>query len=100
MKIIFEYEPDEREVKALEELLPFWQQYKGQDGTFPFRDWGIEKLLKTFIETGIKIHISKQIKTDQWRKGLISDDEMFGKGDFSTKEERESLGAEKGEEQC
>lgn len=100
MKIKFEYEPDEREVKALEELLPFWQQYKGEDGTFPFRDWGIEKLLKTIIETGIKNHTSKQIKRDQWRNGLISDDEMFGKGDFRTKEERESLGVEKGEEQC
>lgn len=100
MKITLEYKPDEREVKALEELLPFWQRYKDQDGTFPFEGWGIEKLLKTLIETGIKNHTSKQIKRDQWRNGLISDDEMFGKGDFRTKEERESLGAEKGEEQC
>lgn len=100
MKITLEYKPDEREVKALEELLPFWQRYKGQEGTFPFRDWGIEKLLQTFIETGIKIHISNQIKVDQWRKGIISVDEMCNEDRFRTKEERESLGAEKGEEEC
>lgn len=91
---------DEREVNALEELLPFWQQYEGKDGTFPFKDWDIKQLLQNFVETGIKTHISEQIKDDQFRKGLIDIDELTNGNGFRIKEERESLGTEKGEEQC
>lgn len=99
-KIIFEYMANEREVKALEELLEIWKQYEEPVGTFPFKDWDLEKVFQAVTEAGISYFVSKQIKNDQFRKGLIDIDELTNGNGFRTKEEREGFRAENGEEQC
>ena len=89
MLVTFEYELNEREEKALEELLPFWQQWKGKNGNYPFRNWGLEKLFQAIMECGSRRFVSEQIKQDQWRKRLIDTDEWLNKERFRLKEERE-----------
>ena len=41
-----EYILDSRQQKALEELLPFFQNYIGPEKNRPFKDWTIEKLFQ------------------------------------------------------
>lgn len=37
---------DEKQEEALRELLTYWQQYEGKDGSRPFENWTIVELLK------------------------------------------------------
>ena len=85
-----DYTPDDREIKALEELLPYWQQYEGAEGTLPFKDWNIEDLFRSLAEVGIKNHISHVIKQSQYTNGLIGVNELCNRRPFLTKEEREN----------
>lgn len=89
MTLTFEYVLNEREKKALEELLPFWQQWKGKNGNYPFKNWGLEELFQAIMECGSRRFVSEQIKHDQWRKRLIDTDEWLNKERFRLKEERE-----------
>lgn len=70
----------EDEIKRLERLLAFWQQYESPDGTYPFKDWDIEKLFQTLMETGSRHTINQKIKEDEWRKNLITYDQMIWDG--------------------
>lgn len=88
-RLTLEYMATEREVEALEELLAIWQQYEGAGGTFPFKNWDLKQVFQAVVETGSRHFISKQIKNEQFRKGLIDIDELFNENDFRTKEERE-----------
>lgn len=88
-ELTFRYMATEREVEALEELLEIWQQYKGKDGTFPFKGWDLEKVFQAIVECGSRNLVSDQIKNDQFRKGLIDVDELINGEGFRTKKERE-----------
>lgn len=91
MKLKFrEYEPDEREIRALEELLPHWQQYESVSGKFPFKNWGIEELFSCLVEIGIKRYVNCIIKEDQYRKEMISLEEYCSHTPFRLKEERDN----------
>lgn len=83
---------DEREIEALEELKEHWQQYEGKDGTKPFADWTTEKVFQALMEAGCKHSISQRIKEDQFRKGLITIEELCSNEGFRTKKEREAAG--------
>lgn len=61
-----EFMLDEREVKQLQELLEAWQQYKGNDGQQPFKDWKIEDVFQTVMEIGSKSTIQHHIKDNQF----------------------------------
>ncbi|MBU3875659.1 hypothetical protein HGO97_007520 [Faecalicatena sp. AGMB00832] len=89
-KIKVEFMVGERELEALEELKVQWQQYKGEDGSFPFKDYTVENMFQTIMEIGSKYTISEKIKQEQWRQHLISDEEFFNKEEFRTKSEREA----------
>lgn len=95
-ELTFKYLADEREVKALEELLPLWQQYKGEDGTYPFKDWDLTNLFQAIVMAGSKYIISEQIKKDQFLHKLIDVDELFNGKEFRLKEEREKEGSDEG----
>jgi len=71
---------NEKEITRLERLLAFWQQYESPDGTHPFKDWDIEKLFQALMETGSSHIIDKKIKEDEWRKELITYDQMIWDG--------------------
>jgi len=71
---------NEKEITRLERLLTFWQQYESPDGTHPFKDWDIEKLFQALMETGSSHIIDKKIKEDEWRKELITYDQMIWDG--------------------
>lgn len=88
-ELTFEYLATEREVKALEELLAIWQQYEKPDGTFPCKDWNLQNVFQAIMTDGSRFLVSKQIKNDQFRNGLIDIEELFNGEGFWTKEERE-----------
>lgn len=66
-----EYLLDENEVQALEELLPYYQNYIS-DGKKPFEKWTIENLFQFIMEVGSKGTISEHIKNEQIRQNIIS----------------------------
>lgn len=70
----------EEEINRLERLLAFWQQYESADGTHPFKDWDIEKLFQALMEAGSSHIIDQKIKEDEWRKELITYDQMIWDG--------------------
>lgn len=84
------YMLNEREIEALEELKSLWQQYEGKDGSKPFADWTLENIFQAVMETGSKYDISHRIKEDQFRKGLITVEELCSSELFRTKSERSS----------
>ena len=78
---------DPREQKAIEELLPHYQQYKAEDGSRPFEKWTTEDVFRTIMETGSKFVIADKIQFEQVRQGLIDWDDREKDG-FKTMEER------------
>ena len=79
-ELTVKYLLNEKEITRLERLLAFWQQYESPDGTHPFKDWDIEKLFQALMETGSSHIIDKKIKEDEWRKELITYDQMIWDG--------------------
>ncbi len=81
---------EERELKAIEELLPSWQQYESkEDGTHPFEKWTAENLLQHLLDSRSKNYISECIKSQQLVQGKITIDEFLNRKPFRLKEERE-----------
>jgi len=93
--VTVEYQLDPRQQKALEELLPYFLDYPGTDGSRPFQNWTIENLFQTIMLTGSKFVIADKIQDMQIREGLIEWEDRI-KNDFRTMEERKQLGSEKG----
>ncbi len=83
-----QYMLGEREQAALEELLPYWQQYEGNDGSFPFKDWTITNLFQSVMEIGCKFMIHKQLVNEQFRQGLIDVGQLTE--EFKTMQERKA----------
>lgn len=71
---------NEKEITRLERLLAFWQQYESEDGKRPFEKWDIEKLFQALMEVGSSHIIDQKIKEDEWRKELITYDQMIWDG--------------------
>lgn len=82
---------DEREQKALEELLPFYQNYIAEDGSRPCSEWTIENVFQSVMELGSTHIIAKKIQEMQFRQELITWDQMVENG-FKTMEERRNDG--------
>ena len=80
---------DEREQQALEELLPYWQQYTNDKNERPFKDWKAEDVFKIIMEVGNKHIIAEKLQDEQFRQGLITWEERQKDG-FMTMEERRS----------
>lgn len=78
---------DEREQQALEELLPYWQQYTNEKNERPFKDWKVEDVFKATMEIGSKYTIADKLQNEQLRQGLIEWEEREKDG-FKTVEER------------
>lgn len=78
---------DPREQKAIEELLPYYQQYKAPDSSRPFEKWTVEDVFRTIMETGSKFVIADKIQSEQFRQGLIGWEDREKDG-FKTMEER------------
>lgn len=70
MNFTVKYDLDEREVKALEELLPYWQSYE-KNGEKPFKNWTIQNLFQAIMFHGSKFNISDKIVGEQFRQNLI-----------------------------
>lgn len=68
---------DEKQEEALRELLPYWQQYEGKDGSRPFENWTIAELLEALVCEGSRHTIWRRIKLDQHRKKLITNNEWI-----------------------
>ena len=66
-----EYLLDENEVQALQELLPYYQNYVS-DGEKPFEKWTIENLFQFIMIVGSSRDVSEHIKAEQLRQGIIS----------------------------
>lgn len=79
---------DERQQKALEELLPKWQQYEDKAGEKPFADITLPKMFNNIMTIGGKYDISTRIKNEQYRQGIIDSSELIGNGEFLLSEER------------
>lgn len=79
-ELTVKYLLNEKEITRLERLLEFWQQYESPDGTYPFKDWDIEKLFQALMEAGSSHVIDQKIKEDEWRKDLITYDQMMWDG--------------------
>lgn len=91
-KLTVEYMLDKREVEALEELKEHWQQYTSEDGGKPFAGWTLEKVFQVIMEVGCKYDISRRIKEDQFKKNLITVEELCNRDFFKTKSERQHAG--------
>lgn len=81
---------DEKQEEALRELLPYWQQYEGKDGSKPFEDWTVGELLEEIICEGSRRTIWRRIKLEQRRQNLITSDEWIDGKDLTVKERIES----------
>ena len=79
-ELTVKYLLNEKEITRLERLLTFWQKYESEDGTRPFEKWDIEKLFQALMETGSSHVIDQKIKEDEWRKDLITYDQMIWDG--------------------
>jgi hypothetical protein len=86
-KILLELEIDEQQEAALKELLPAWQQYKGSEGNYPFKDCTPEHLLEMIMYEGSKWQIWRRIKLEQCRQDMITYDEKCDE-DYITIAER------------
>ena len=64
------YTLNEREIKALEELLPYWKAYENK-GEKPFAKWTIQNLFQTIMSYGSRYTISDKINNEQFRQNLI-----------------------------
>lgn len=91
MELSVTYLLNEREQKALEELLPYWQEYRDKDGSRPFQDWTIKELFQNVMTVGGKYMKSKQIKEFQFRQHMIDASELIGDGQFLLSEERQEI---------
>ncbi len=91
MELSVKYLLNEREQKALEELLPYWQEYRDMDGSRPFQDWTIKELFQHVMTLDTEHVKSKQIKEFQFRQGMIDSSELYGKGRFLLAEERQEI---------
>lgn len=89
-QVAVEFTINERQQKALEELLPYWQQYTGEDGDNPFKDWTIDDLFNIMMQTGISKVISAKIKEHQFRQGMIDSEELINGEPFYLMEERKN----------
>lgn len=70
---------DEKQLEALKELLPAWQQYTSKMGKEekPFADLTEEKLLEYLMYHGSRHMIWGKIKDEQCRQGMITVDELL-----------------------
>lgn len=91
MELSVTYLLNEREQKALEELLPYWQEYRDKDGSRPFQDWTIKELFQNVMTVGGKYVKSKQIKEFQFRQHMIDASELIGDGEFLLAGERQEI---------
>lgn len=83
-----EYILNEREQKALAELLPRLQEYTNEKLEKPFKDWGNEDLFKAIMTMGAGPLISSRIKEMQLRQGKIDIEEFLNNEPFRLDEER------------
>lgn len=91
IKLSVTYMLDERQQKALEELLPKWQQYEDKAGEKPFADITLPEMFNNIMTIGDKYDISTHIKNEQYRQGIIDSSELIGKGEFLLSEERQEI---------
>lgn len=87
---------NEKQEEALRELLPYWQQYEGKDGSRPFENWTIAELLETLVYEGSRHTIWKRIKLNQCRQTLITIDEWLDDKYLTVAERVEERKAEEG----
>ena len=78
---------DEREVKALEELLEEYQKFEAEDHSRPFKKWTIEKVFQAVMEPGSKKIISDKIQESQLMMNMIDEHSYLSVDDFKTMEE-------------
>lgn len=84
------YTLDDREIEALEELLPYWQQYENE-GERPFENWTIENVFQAIMQLGSKHDIARRIQEEQYRQGIIEHSQMLKPGEgFKTMKERQN----------
>lgn len=83
-----EYVLNEREQKALTELLPYFREYTNKNMEKPFKDWGIENLFRSIMTMGSGTLISSRIKEMQLRQGKIDIEEFLNNEPFQLDEER------------
>lgn len=77
---------DEREQKALEELLPYFQNCVTKDGKKIFEKWTVENVFDSIMTQGCHAYIAQRIQYTQLMQGLI-EYEDFVKDGFKTMEE-------------
>jgi hypothetical protein len=70
-----EFDLYEDEIDALNELLPFFWNYKNEDGFHPFSNWDFADLFKLLLFTGSSHMIWDKIKFEQYRQCFISYEE-------------------------
>lgn len=78
---------DEREVKALEELLEEYQNIEMEDHSKPFKDWTIEKVFQAVMEPGSQKCISDKLQESQLRMNMIDEHSYLSVDNFKTMEE-------------
>lgn len=88
--VTVEYMIDPRQQKALEELLPCFQNYSGTEGSRPFQNWTIDDVFKSIMLNGSKFVIADKIQNMQIMQGLIKWEDKV-ENDFRTMEERRML---------
>lgn len=78
-EVTIKLDVNEKQLEALKELLPEWQQYtsKTNENEKPFEDMTEEKLLETLLYEGSTHTIWKRIKNEQYRQGMITVDELL-----------------------
>lgn len=86
---------DEKQLEALRELLPEWQQYTTDENKKPFADITEEELLGLLIYTGSRHMIWKKIKDAQYRQGMITVDELLDDKYLTAAQRKEAAAVQK-----
>ncbi|MBD5498046.1 MAG: hypothetical protein HDR11_09840 [Lachnospiraceae bacterium] len=76
-KVTIKLDVNEKQLEALKELLPEWQQYTSKTNEKPFEDMTEEKLLEALLYKGSTHTIWKRIKNEQYRQDMITVDELM-----------------------
>lgn len=89
-KYTVDFELDDRQEAALQELLPYWQKYiSKEDGSRPFEHYTTADLFKTIMLIGSLHTIWNKIEEEQFRQGQITIDEWMNKEHLTIAERRE-----------
>lgn len=89
-KYTVDFELDDRQEAALQELLPYWQKYiSKEDGSRPFEHYTTADLFKTIMWIGSFNVIWNKIKREQFRQSLIGVDEFTDEDRLTIAERRE-----------